>query len=358
LVRGIATVERAASTRESKPILEGILVKAEQDGLQLLATDLELSIECFVPARVQAQGAAVLSSKVSGQIIRKWGSDEGAYKTDPQGVAHIESGRSRFMVHTMVDDEFPTLPEIEEKPVCRIGQGTLRRMIRKTAFAAASDDARPFLTGVLVEAEGDELRLVATDSSRLAFHQGKLESPLDGSVSCILPVRTLTELMRLLGDHDSEVQFSLSPRQAVFRLAGVQIVSRVIEGQFPDYGRALQAVQESKFVGDRHEILAAVERASLVARKSAPVIRLSAEGPVLTLTSREAEVGQAYEEVEIEIETVPGNASYQARFLIDVLRALESEKVRFELGDGLKQGRIVGLDERDYTYIVMPVRVG
>lgn len=361
LVRGVSIVERAATSKESSmEILEGIYVQAQGDRLLLVATDLEMSIECYVPARVTREGAAVLSSKVFGQIVRKLAGDEVAYRTDEGGVAQIRSGRSEFSINTMVEDNFPALPEIDGEEMLAINQGALRRLIRHTSFAAAVDDSRPFLTGVFVEVEGDEIRLVATDSSRLAFRKGKLVKETNEPRSGIVPVRTLNELMRILDDdEDTDVEFSITPSQAVFRLPNVRMISRVIDGQFPDYRRVFPSDQPTKLRINRAEFLAAVERVALVARRSTPVVRLSVTGDQLALSSREADVGQAYEELTVAGKEGEDNqTAYQARYLTEALRAIDTEEVVIGLGEGLKQGSIVPVGDEDYLYIVMPVRVG
>lgn len=359
LLRGISIVERAATSKESMQILEGIYIRAEGDHLHLAATDLELSIECDVPATVVQQGEAVLGSKVLSPIVRKLVGDQLVYRTSESGVAQIESGPSHFTVHTMVADEFPALPEVESTGLWRISQGELRRLIRHTAFAAATDDSRPFLTGVFVEVEQDEIRLVATDSSRLAFRRGKLLEETDRPRSGIVPVRALSELMRILDDDDDAVvEFEITESQAVFRAAGVQMISRVIEGQFPDYRRVLATDQPTRFRLDRTQLLAAVERVALIARRSTPVVRLAVKGETLSLSSREAEVGQAYEELTVVKEGEDLETAYQARFLTEVLRAMDSDQVEVGLGDGLRQGSITPVGDENYVYIVMPVRVG
>lgn len=359
LVRGVATVERAVSTKENMPILEGIYVKAQQDRLTLVATDLEMSIECVVPARVEREGAAVLSGKVFGQIVRKLAGDQVSYRTAESGVAEIVSGRSRFTVHTMAEDEFPSLPEIDEEEMWRISQGALRRMIRHTSFAAAADESRPFLTGVFVEVEGDEIRLVATDSNRLAFHKGKLAAGATRPRSGIVPVRTLSELMRILdAGEESDVEFVVSQSQAVFRTPSVQVISRVIDGQFPDYRRVFPKDQPTRFRIDRDEFLAAVDRVSLITRRGTPVVRLAVTGENLVLTSREAETGQAYEELTVVKEGEDNETAYQSRYLTEALRAMDSDEIEVTLGHGLKQGSIVPAGDENYVYIVMPVRVG
>lgn len=359
LVRGIATVERAVATKENMPILEGICVHAMDDRLLLVATDLEMSIECFVPARIERQGAAVLSGRMFGQIVRKLAGEEVVYRTGEHGVAEISSDRSRFTLHTMPSDDFPELPEIDEEEMSRISQGALRRMIRHTLFAAATDDSRPFLTGVFMEVEGDEIRLVATDSNRLALHKGKLAQAVSRPRSAIVPARTLGELMRILdASEESEVEFSISESQAVFRTPSVRVISRVIDGQFPDYRRVIPKDQPTRFRIDRDVLLAAVERVSLVARRSTPVVRLSISDNTLTLTSREAEVGQAYEELSVVKEGEDNETAYQSRYLTEALRAMDCDEVEMTLGQGLRQGSIVPVGDSSYIYIVMPVRVG
>jgi len=359
LAHGIATVERAVSARDNMPILEGIFIEAEGDRLKLVATDLEMSIECHVPAHVEESGAAVLGGRVIGQMVRKLVGDQVVYASDGTRTAVISSGRSRFTVHTMDPDDFPSLPGIDDSEMWRIKQGILRRMIRHTAFAAASDDSRPFLTGVYVEVSGDDVNFVATDSSRLSFYKAKLENGSEQPRSGIVPVRALQELVRILGsDYDAEVEFAVTPSQAVFRSDGIQMISRVIEGQFPDYRRVFPSEHAAKIKVDRGELLDAVERVSLVARRNTPIVKLSVEGDSLALNSQEAEVGQAFEELSVDHEGVDMETAYQSRYLVDVLKALDSDEVEVCLGEGLRQGSVTPVGDDDYLYIVMPVRVG
>lgn len=358
-MRAIDTVERAAVPKEGHEQLEGIYIKAEGNRLILFATDLEISIEAHVEADVDVGGEAVLESKVFGQIVRKLSGEHVTYDTDSSGIVAIKSGRSNFSLHPMALEQYPDMPQVDERPVWTIDQASVRRMIRKTIFAVAKDDSRPYLSGSLVEVDGDEIRIVSTDSSRLAFHRGEFPGRVDQLTSAIIPSRTLSELVRVLSDdEEATLEFSLTPREVLFRLPNVRIISRVIEGRFPDYSRALDDIQVYRMVVDRRALLDAVERVALIAKRSAPVIRFTLEQGILTLTAREADVGEAVESIEVEHETEDGHASYQARFLMDVLKVMESDRVKFEFGEGLQQGRVIGLDEQNYTYIVMPVRVG
>lgn len=360
LIQGISTVERAVSNRDTKPILTGILLEASEDRLRLVATDLELGVECFVPAEVETPGSAVLKGKVLAQVIHKLEGEEVTYSTSEASMAIIEGGRARFNLHVQPADDFPSLPEIPEGNFWRMQQKDLRRMIRQTIFAAAGDESRPALTGVCIEVEDGEVRLIATDVSRLAFRRGQLVERVEQQASGIVPARTMQEMMRLLGnDSEGEVEFVIAENQAVFRRDGVMMISRLIEGQFPDYRRAFPDEQPTRVRLPRIGFLAALERAALIARHSMPpIISITAKDEQLAISSREADVGQVYEELPAKIEGVPGGASYQAYFLTEVLRALDCDEVLMDIGEGLKQASIRAVGDSEYLYVLMPVRVG
>lgn len=359
LARGIATVERAVGAHDDREILEGILIRADGDRLQLVATNLELAIECYVPAVIRRPGAAVLNGRVLGQIVRKLGGDDVVYTTEENKTARIESGRSRFTVHTMDADDFPSLPQVDAGPMWRISQGQLKRMIRHTAFAAAADDSRPFLTGVLFEVEEGELRLVATDSSRLSYYESRLKEPAAQGGTGIVPLPCLTELARILdSDDETDVEFTVTESQAVFCLPDARVISRVIEGRFPDYRRVMVVDQPCKFTLSRQELYDAIERVSLVARRNTPIVRVKVADGLLALSAHEAEVGQAFEEIPVAQQGQDHETAYQARYLLEVLRAMDADEIEVGLGEGLRQGSIRAVGDEAFIYIVMPVRVG
>lgn len=359
-LQGITTVERAVSSDDSVPILTGILLTADSNKLHLVATDLELGVECFVPAQVSSAGTAVLEGKVLGQIARKLEGELVSYAADEAQMASLESGLARFNLHTLPADEFPTLPTVTASSFWRMRQRDMKRMIRQTIYAAATDESRPNLTGVFLEVEGDELRMVATDVSRLAFRRAKLLAPATETSTALIPARAMQELMRMLAtDDNSTVDFVVADNQAVFRIDEVTLTSRLIEGQFPDYRRAFPAEQPTKLRLPRAALLSAVERAALIARRSIPpIITLTADGECLAISSREPDVGQVYEEVAALREGQPAEASYQAYFLTEALRAIDSDEVIMEMGEGLKQGSLRAVGDADYLYVLMPVRVG
>lgn len=360
LLQGITVVERAVSSRDTKPILTGILLEAGDNQLRLVGTDLEIGMECTVPAEVVTAGSVVLTGRVLGQIVRKLECEQVRYATGELGMSTLEGGSARFSLHALPADEFPALPSVSDGSFWRMRQKDMKRMIRQSIFAVGTDESRPYLTGVFVEVEEGELRMVATDVSRLAFRRGELLSGSESVRSALVPSRTMQEMARILGTDDtSEVESLIADGQAVFHVGQVTVVSRLIEGEFPDYRRAFPQEQPTRTLIKRSAFLAAVERAALIARHSVPpIITLTATQDHLAIASREPDVGQVYEEVPATLEGVPGEASYQAYFLAEALRAMDHDDLYMEMGEGLKQGSIRPVDDSDYLYVLMPVRVG
>jgi DNA polymerase-3 subunit beta len=360
LIQGLTAVERAVAPNNPRPVLAGIYLEAKDDQLKMVATDLELSIECFVPAVVIEPGKTVLDGKVLSQIVRKLDSEDVAYTSMDASMGRIEGGKARFSLHTLDVDDYPTLPKTPEEKFWRISQKTFKRMVKQTIIAVSTDDAQPNLNGVLMEVENDELRMVATDINRLAYKRGKLAEPTDVVAKHIIPTRSLHELTRLLsGEDDSELEFMIAGTQVVFRMGSTTIISRLIEGDFPEYRRAFPQAQPTRFRLNRTAFLAAVERASLIARRSVPpVVKLVASADTLTVSSQEAQVGQVYDEVSGANDGEPGEATYQAYFIMEALRAMDTDEVIMEIGEGLRQGSIRPVGESDYLYVLMPVRVG
>lgn len=360
LMQGLTAVERAVASNSPKPVLAGIYLEAKDNQLRMVATDLELSIECFVPAVVIEPGETVLDGKVLSQIVRKLDSEDVGYTSLDASMGRIQGGKARFSLHTLYADEFPTLPKIPDEKFWRISQKAFKRMVKQTIIAVSTDEAQPSLNGVLMEVENDELRMVATDVNRLAFKRGRLTESSDILAKHIIPARTLQELTRLLsGEDDSELEFMIAGTQVVFRLGTVTIISRLIEGDFPEYRRAFPQTQPTRFRVNRTAFLAAVERASLIARRSVPpVVKLVATADTLSVSSQEAQVGQVQDEVSGVNDGEPGEATYQAYFIMEALRAMDTEEVIMEIGEGLRQGSMRPVGESDFLYVLMPVRVG
>lgn len=368
LAAALQTVERAVSTRQTIPILSGVLLDAGQGQLRLYATDLELSIECRIPAQVEGEESTVLDARYLHQIVRRFSEEEVYIEKSPEsGVAQVRAGSSRLSLHYQDPGDFPQLPPVESEYGFTISQKTLFTMIRSTLFATANDPGRPFLTGVLFEIEPGEIRLVSTDGNRLALHRhawDEKESPPAGSFRAIVPARSLGELLRagvvppMEDEGDIQVTVRLDSRQASFSWPSYQLVTRLIEGQFPNYRPVIPAHQRITVVVPREALLSAVERTAILSRSGAVFTSLMLENGLLHLRSREADVGQVEEEIQVTYEESPFETAYQARFLTDVLRVLTSEEIMLGLDASLSPGTLRPVGQDDYVYVMMPVRVG
>lgn len=360
LMQGINTVERAVSIRDTNPLLAGIFIQAQAGQLRLVATDLEMGIECYIPAAVSEEGEIVLEGRVLSQVTRKLDGEEVSLQVGESGQVEISCGRANFKLNTMLAAEYPTLPEIRAESMWRIKQAEMWRMVRQTIFAAATEEARPFLTGVKVEVEDNEVRMIATDIYRLAFRKGQLLQPTSLSGEAIIPARAMQELMRLLSNSgDSEMEFIIADKQAVFQVGSSKVITRLIDGQFPDYRRALSKDDQQMMRINRTQLLAAIERASLISgRRGLSLVQLEGGMDTLSITAREAEIGQVNEEIPISGANGVQSAAFQTYYLMDVLRALDGEDVFMEIGDGVRQGCLRPVEDTNYTYVLMPVRVG
>ncbi|HEY8497098.1 MAG TPA: DNA polymerase III subunit beta [Limnochordales bacterium] len=360
LVQAVAIVERAVATRDAMYLLTGILIDARADQLKLVATDLELGIECTLQADVKRPGAVVVDGRLFGQLIRKLPGEQVQVELgDGEGLAVVRSGSAEFSLHTRPAHDFPPLPDKPAEDRWTVSQALLRNMIRQTAFAAAADESRPYLTGVLFEVSGEELRLVATDSNRLAYSKGLLAQPAAAPRQAIVPARTAQEVARVLqDDEEAQVVVSVADNHISFETGTARVVSRLLEGTYPNYRQVLPQEQPIRTRVPRDVFQAAVERAALLSRKGPAVVIVNVRDQVLTLSAREADVGRSHEEIPVVHEGQDGQNAYQARFLLDVLRVLDSDEVQFDFSEGDKPATVKPAGGEDYLCLIMPIRLG
>ncbi|MDI6871668.1 MAG: DNA polymerase III subunit beta [Bacillota bacterium] len=357
-LQGLQIVQRAVPGKTTLPILSGILLETAQDRLRLVATDLELGIECFIPVQVGEAGSTVLEARFLTDIVRKLPELAIDFRVDAaRGQVEIRSGTARYTLHAMAPADFPTLPETDGEKMWDVDQRTLRRMIRETSFAVAADETRPFLTGVLWEVTGEQVRLVATDTSRLALAEVTSANQVQ-QAQVIIPTKCLAELSRLLEPGgETPVRVTLSGNHVVFSLPEIRFISRLIEGQFPSYQQVIPRSFKTKVELDREAFLGAAERAALLARDGPSIVKANIGGESVGLSAYVPEVGQSEERLSATITGDDCEIAFNTRFLIDVLRVLDSERVTVELTGRHSPGVIRPLDGDggQYVYVVMPV---
>jgi DNA polymerase-3 subunit beta len=354
LVQGLSIVGRAVSTRTAIQILSGILLEARGEDLRLAATDMELSLRATVSARVEGDGAVVLPGRTLVDIARLLpGDDVTIEHSAAESVVHIASGSASYTLHTHNAEDFPRLPELTDTQTFEIDREALLETIGRVARAASRDEARPVLTGVLVQFTGGKLVMAATDSYRLAVKETTLGSPAP-DLEAIVPSRALQELSRVAGGAD-EVAVGVQENQVLFSVGGVWLTTRRIDGQFPNYRQLLPETFEHELTVPRAELLDVVRRASVMIQRATPLQLRFADGEV-TVVARTHEVGESQESMPVAYTGEPLEIGFNAEFLREGLESVEGDDVRLKLISPLRPAILTDEGE-DFTYLVMPIRL-
>lgn len=356
---GVQVVQRAVSSKNPMPILSGILVKTVNGQLVFTATDLEMGIECSVPVAVQEDGGVVLPARYFGEIVRKLPDVKISLDVNKENSnTLIRYGQSEFNLLGLSPEDFPILPAIDSDSTLVIKQDIFKNMIKQVGFATAADDNRPIFTGILMEIENDDIRLVATDTHRLAFRSGKTES---GSIqlekSVIIPGKTLNELNKIMNGDSEELKIAFGENQLVFEMPGIRLVSRLIEGQFPNYKQVIPQGCKTKIKIKTRELLDAAERASLLAKEGANVIRLNVSEGNMVISSNSPEIGKIEEQLAVEMEGEETQIAFNSKYLIDVLKVIDAEEILLELTGSLSPGIIKPVEGDYYIYLILPIRI-
>ncbi len=352
---GVQIVQKAVSSKNPLPVLTGILFKTEGNTLKLTATDLEVGIECHVPVTTIEEGAVVIPAKYITEIVRKLPDVPIDMTSDDQNnIVTIKYNTSEAMLNGFNVDEFPAFPKVESEINFNLSAQELKEMLKKVIFAASVDENRPVFTGILFEIKDNVLTLVATDTHRLALKNLNLNKTLS-SVKAIIPSRTLSELIRIIGSTDDTISITIGESQALFKLKDITLVSRLIEGQFPAYEQVIPSEHKSRVRVKVKELLDSTERAALLTRSGSQIIKLNVQQDLLTITAN-TEIGGIHEEIKVYLEGDPMQVAFNAVYLTDVLRVLDQEEIYFELNGPLSPGVIKPINQNDYLSLILPVR--
>ena len=364
LARGLSVVSRAVSTRGTLPVLANVLLRTEDAGLKLTATNLEIGITYWVPGKIETDGATTVPARLFADLVSSLpAADRVDLELQGADTLHLRSGRFATHIKGIDADEFPAIQTAGDRPTTRIAQKTLRRALAETIFAAASDEARPILTGVLARFEGDKLTLAAADNYRIAVRTVDVLDPVE-AVSVVIPARALAELVRVLADTEDPIDIVLAQQknQVLFHLEGIDLVSRLIDGQFPNYQQVLPQSHATRAELEREELLRAVRPAALIASSSANIVKLrigangSGESDAGLTVTATADVGDYEGAVEAAVEGDGTTIAFNARYLADVLTNVDAERFAIELNGPLSPGVFRPVGDDAYVHVVMPVR--
>lgn len=359
LSRALASVGRVVSTRSSLPVLSNVLLATDGNRLRLSATNLEIGINYWIGSKVDDQGSLTVPARLFAEFVSNLphGNIE---LSGIDAVLTVKTPHYESKINGISADEFPLIPTIGTEPVLTLDATVMKEALTQVVVAASADEARPVLAGVYLYTEDNNLFLVATDSYRLAEKRIELPGEAPEHFSVIVPARTMQELTRLLGETQGDVSLYLDENQAMFKISDVELVSRLIEGQFPNYRQIIPAKATSSFDIETAEFSRITKVASLFARESAGSVKLEirAEGEV-SIVSSDSEVGGNTSSAECEVSGDDGEISLNARYLTDALAVMKSPEVTFAISGKLNACVLSPSGENatdDYIHIVMPLR--
>jgi DNA polymerase-3 subunit beta len=360
LARGLSVVSRAVSSRSTLPVLANVLLRTEDAGLKLTATNLEIGITSWVPGKIDEEGAITVPDRLLTDVVAGLPPGERVELTVETGNSlHVKAGRYQTHLRGIDAEEFPVIPSAGDRPTTRVEQKAMRRALGEVAFAAATDEARPILTGVLTRISGDRLTLAAADNYRIAVKSLPVLSPTEETIF-VVPARSYQELMRILSDSEEPVNVMLAQAksQVIFSVEGTELVSRLIDGQFPNYQQVLPTSHASRAVVDREDLLKAVRLSALIASTAANVIKLKVgeDGSDAITIAANSDSGDAEGEVEAQLEGDGVTIAFNARYLTEALQNLSSDQLALEFSGPLSPGVLKPTDDPDYVHVIMPVR--
>jgi DNA polymerase-3 subunit beta len=371
LSRGLAVVGRAVASRATLPVTQNVLLSVDQSMLKLSATNLEIAMTTWVGAMIEEEGSITVPARLLTEFVNSLPNDKIDLELDEgSGLLHISSGNSDAHINVTDAAEFPPIPTVDDGVAAEIDPLVLKSAITRVAFAAATEESRPVLTGVEIKLDGDKFTMAAADGFRLAVQNGTLLKPVAEEVSVIVPARTMNELNRLIGDREEPVEILMTPEkgQVMFRVRGgdtVEIVSQLLQGTFPNYEQLIPQSYTTRAVMDLPTVLRAARTASIFARDGSNIIRMhlmpaaaDTEPPKVEISARSEEVGDNQDLVDLdEIEGEEGKIAFNSRYLLDVLAVLEKGKVALETTTSSSPGVFKPTDSDDYIHVVMPMFV-
>ena len=353
LAEALQTAQRGVSTRPGIPALTGVLLSVGNEGLTLTTTDLEVTTEVRVPVEASEEGVALVPARLVADMVKSLPPDTVEISTDG-AQARVVCRSFEGTLRLLPAEDFPALREPQGTRVT-VGAAQFAEAVGQVARAASRDEARPVLTGILVEANREGLIMAATDSYRLAVRE--LSATGEGEATALVPERALSEAGRAAaGEEKGEVEIILGEAQAAFRAGSLRLTSRLIEEQFPNYRQLMPEPGENRLAAGRQELLEAVRRVGLLARESSPV-RLELNALGVRLTSSSPDLGGAVEAVEAGYQGEDLTVAFNPHYLGDGLAGVTADRVQVEFRDGLKPAVIRGEGSEAFTYLVMPVRL-
>ena len=369
LQRTLAQVTRAVATKTTYPVLSNVLIDADGETLKLAATNQEIGITSMIPAQVDEPGRVTVDARLLSEFVNTLPSEPVRFSMEPgRLILKVKGLGADAEINGIDAEEFPVLPRVETGAyTANVDPQVLREMISQVEFAAANDDSRPVLAGVLVRLEDDRITMAAADGFRLAVRDAELATPVPDRLDIIVPARALRELARIIGDRTDPIELTVTPNRAqlVVQSGETEFYSRLIDGTFPDFRQIVPREFATRLEVGRDDFLTAVRRAGFFARDNNDVVRLSAKASSdelapgnLEVSATAAERGSSQSHVLAAIDGPEGEIAFNSRYLIDVLSILRTGRVMIGMNGANQAGVVRPLESETYTYVIMPMVIG
>jgi DNA polymerase-3 subunit beta len=356
VLRPLQVVSGIVERRQTLPILANVLLRREGDRLSFTATDLEIQIQTSAEFESgKESGATTVSARKLVDILRALPDVEVQLAYANRKLS-IQAGRSKFHLQTLPAEEYPAVAHAAAAVDFTIPASSLKYLLSMVHYAMAAQDIRYYLNGMLLVIEGTRVRGVATDGHRLALCEFE-RADTQGSIDVIVPRKTVQELGRLLPDGDEPVRIQVAPNQVRFAFGSIELVSKLVEGKFPDYAKVVPSNNPKTFIIDRNELMQALSRAAILTTDKFKGVRWVLSNGALKVSSTNTDQEEALEEIEIEYEGESLDIGFNVTYLLDVLTNLKAEKIRISLGDALGSALITLPDSDRFKYVVMPMRI-
>jgi DNA polymerase-3 subunit beta len=338
-------------------MLQYVLISGKNGQLKLMATDLEVGIECVVDCdEMKQEGTVTLPCKKLHEVVNNLPQGTVTFAAAESNAVTLTSGVVRYKLMGMPPDEFPKSPDVKREKSFAMPQALLKEMLKKVSFSISLDPNRINITGLLLVLVEKQLRMVSTDGRRLSYARCNLEGAADGSGSYIIPRKTVTELERLLGD-EGDVKIFFSENQIAFEFQNLLIISNLIDAVFPNYEQVVPRGYERKVIAEKEPFTAATKRAQILTTDRYNLVKYEITKGKMIVTTSSPEVGEVKDELDVEYEGESIGIGFNPQFVLDVLKVIEEDKVSLELKDAQSSGLMRPVDSDNYMYVVMPVRL-
>lgn len=362
ILKGLQRIQGVVEKKNTMPILSNMLLTAEGSGIQILATDLEIGLRGHYAAEVEKPGAVVVSAKKMYEIVRELPDENIRIQTEEGSWVRVLSGQAQFKLVGLPKEEYPSLPDVAEEGMITIDGATLRDMIKKTIYSVGENDTRYVLNGLFVHMSpvknGLTIRMVGTDGHRLSMIDRVVDAK-HKEESMIVPKKAMLELRRLLEEDPSagELRVGFGKNHALFKRDGLMMVSKLIDGNYPNYLQVVPTQNTKKVVVSREMITHAVRRVSILSKEKTNAVKLQLEKNRMILSTNNPEVGEANEDITVDYKGEELTIGFNSRYMMDVLTAMDKEAVRLEFNDPLSPCLIMEEGDENYKCVVMPMRV-